>query len=119
MGPRIPQGPHERGLVKAGPLQHFRDRNYNFHMVKSGDFKERVLRVVSEIPRGKTLTYKEVAEISGSPRAFRAVGNIMKSNRNPNVPCHRVIRSDGNVGGYNAIGGSKKKKEILKREGAI
>ena len=82
-------------------------------------FKERVLEVVSQIPRGKTKTYKEVAEIAGSPHASRAVGNIMKGNKNPHVPCHRVIRSDGAVGGYNAIGGSKKKERILRQEGAL
>lgn len=82
-------------------------------------FKERVLDIVRQIPKGKTLTYRQVAELAGSPYAYRAVGNIMKGNRNPNVPCHRVIRSDGAVGGYNAVGGSEKKKRLLRDEGAI
>jgi len=83
------------------------------------NFKKRVLRIVSDIPKGEMLTYKQVAELSGSPRAYRAVGSIMKSNNNPDVPCHRVVKSNGGVGGYNRAGGSKRKEEILKNEGAI
>ncbi len=82
------------------------------------EFRERVLKVVAKIPRGKTLAYKEVARRAGRPRAYRAVGNILHKNFNAKIPCHRVIRSDGRVGGYNR-GGSRKKKAILKREGAI
>jgi len=86
-------------------------------MKRITSFKERVEKVVSNIPKGKTLSYKQVATMAGSPRAYRAVGNIMNKNRNPNVPCHRVIKSDGTLGGY-AYGVGKKKK-ILKQEGAI
>ena len=82
------------------------------------NFKERVLDVVSQIPKGETRTYKEVAEMAGSPGAARAVGTIMKGNKNPNVPCHRVVKSDGSVGGYNN-GGSKKKEALLMEEGAL
>ena len=84
---------------------------------KPANFKEKVLRVVAEIPRGKTLSYKEVARRVGNPRAARAVGNIMNKNYDPKVPCHRVIRSDGEAGGYR--GGTKKKIALLKKEGAI
>lgn len=87
--------------------------------LRTSSFKNRVINVVAEIPKGKTRTYKEVAEMAGSPRAYRAVGNIMRGNKNPHVPCHRVVKSDGSVGGYNAVGGSEKKTEILKQEGAI
>ena len=80
-------------------------------------FKNRVLDAVAKIPKGKTLSYKQVAQLAGSPRAYRAVGNIMNKNDNPNVPCHRVIKSDGTVGGY--AHGTNRKKEILKKEGAI
>lgn len=80
-------------------------------------FKEKILNVVSNIPRGKTLTYAEVARRAGSPRAYRAVGNILNKNHDPKIPCHRVVRSDGSLGGYNR--GVKMKKEILRREGAI
>lgn len=64
-------------------------------------FKEKVLEVVGKIPRGKVLTYKEVAKRVGSPKASRAVGNILHNNHDPKIPCHRVIRSDGKAGGYN------------------
>jgi len=79
-------------------------------------FKERVFKVVSQIPRGKTLTYKEVAEKAGSPKAYRAVGNVLNTNRDiKKVPCHRVIRSDGEIGGYNR--GIILKEKKLKHEG--
>ncbi len=80
-------------------------------------FKEKVYAVVARIPRGKTMTYAEVARRTGNPRAYRAVGNIM--HRNPDmkrVPCHRVVRSDGDPGGY--ARGRSKKIALLKREGA-
>jgi len=81
-------------------------------------FARRVYRVVAKIPRGQTLSYKEVARRAGRPKAYRAVGNIL--NKNPyakdKVPCHRVIRSDGKIGGY--AGGTKKKKSLLRKEGA-
>lgn len=80
-------------------------------------FKEKVLEVVARIPEGKVLTYGEVANRAGAPRAARAVGNILNKNYNPAVPCHRVIRADGNTGGYNR--GADKKILILKSEGAI
>lgn len=80
-------------------------------------FKEKVLRVVAKIPRGKVLAYKEVARRAGSPMAYRAVGNILNKNYDPKIPCHRVIRSDGKIGGYNR--GAKKKIALLQKEGAI
>lgn len=79
-------------------------------------FKERVLAVVAAIPKGRTMSYKEVAETAGSPRAFRAVGNLMNKNRDPDIPCHRVVRSDGTPGGY--AWGEAKKIERLAREHA-
>jgi O-6-methylguanine DNA methyltransferase len=69
---------------------------------------------VKNIPQGKVFTYKQVATMAGSPRAFRAVGNILNKNYDPNIPCHRVIRSDGKTGGYNR--GKKNKIVILKSE---
>lgn len=62
------------------------------------------------------MNYKEVARRGGSPRAFRAVPNILSKNYNSKIPCHRVIRSDGKTGGYNR--GATKKTSLLKREGA-
>ena len=78
-------------------------------------FSQKVYEVVKKIPRGSVLTYKEVAKRAGSPGAFRAVGNILNKNYDPKIPCRRVIRSDGKIGGYNR--GAKKKKDILKKEG--
>ncbi len=78
------------------------------------DFSTRVYDVVRKIPKGKTLTYKQVAKKAGSPRAFRAVGNVLSKNYDPKIPCHRVIRSDGEAGGYNR--GSQNKKRILMKE---
>ncbi len=81
-------------------------------------FAEKVLDIVGKIPSGKTITYKQVAEKAGSPRAARAVGSIMKANFNKNIPCHRVIRSDGKIGEYNR-GGNAEKLRLLRTEGAI
>lgn len=80
------------------------------------EFRQKVLAVVSKIPKGGTLTYKEVAKRAGNARASRAVGSIMKTNYDPEIPCHRVVRSDGKAGGYNR--GAKNKIKILKVEGA-
>ncbi len=80
-------------------------------------FTEKVFEVVSKIPKGKTLTYKEVAQRAGNHRAYRAAGNILNKNYNPKIPCHRVVRSDGKIGGYNR--GMKNKIALLKKEKAI
>lgn len=77
-------------------------------------FSKKVYEVVKAIPTGKTLTYKEVALKAGSPRAFRAVGNILNKNYDPTIPCHRVVRSDGMMGGYNR--GRELKEKILTEE---
>ncbi|MDQ5943694.1 MAG: methylated-DNA-[protein]-cysteine S-methyltransferase [Patescibacteria group bacterium] len=81
------------------------------------EFKSKVLDVVRNIPKGQTMTYGEVAALAGSDGAARAVGNIMKQNYDPTVPCHRVVRSDGTAGGYNR--GEQNKISILQSEGAI
>ncbi len=73
------------------------------------DFKANVIRVVKKIPKGKTLSYKEVATKAGHPLAARAVGAIMRTNKDKSVPCHRVIKSDGTLGGYNGLQGEKKR----------
>jgi len=81
---------------------------------QESSFRDQVFAVVRQIPKGQTLTYKQVAERAGSPRAYRAVGNILNKNFNPTIPCHRVIRSDGKLGGYNR--GAERKREILEME---
>ena len=78
-------------------------------------FAQQVLAVVAGIPRGRVMTYREVAEAAGSGLAFRAVGNILKHNHNSAIPCHRVIRSDGALGEYNR--GVARKARLLEQEG--
>tara|TARA_B110000971_G_C19894462_1_gene446973 strand:- start:717 stop:944 length:228 start_codon:yes stop_codon:yes gene_type:complete len=71
-----------------------------------------------QIPRGKVKTYSEVAKAIGKPLAVRAVANAIGRNPYPTkIPCHRVIRSDGSLGGYSGKGGIKTKKILLKKEG--
>lgn len=80
-------------------------------------FSQSVYDVVRAIPEGRVMTYKEVAEKIGRPRSYRAVGTALSKNYNPDIPCHRVVRSDGAVGGYNR--GKRNKVAILRKEGAI
>ena len=75
-------------------------------------FQDKVYKIVRKIPKGKVMAYKEVAKKAGSPLAWRAVGNIL--NKSSRIPCHRVIKSDGKVGGYNK--GTKRKTSLLKKE---
>ena len=71
-----------------------------------------------KIARGKVKTYSQIAKGIGKPLAVRAVANaIGKNPYPPKIPCHRVIRSDGSLGGYSAKGGIKTKKILLKKEG--
>lgn len=82
---------------------------------QKASFRDRVYSVVKKIPRGKTMTYKDVARRAGNPRAARAVGTLMARNFDPKIPCHRVVRSDGGVGDYNR-GGPSRKMELLLEE---
>ncbi|MEC7880917.1 MAG: methylated-DNA--[protein]-cysteine S-methyltransferase [Chloroflexota bacterium] len=80
-------------------------------------FQIKVWKELLNIPSGETRTYKEIAILIGSPNSARAVANACAKNPYPIlVPCHRVIRSDGNLGGYSALGGINKKKELLAQE---
>lgn len=81
-------------------------------------FTEKVREVVSKIPKGKVMTYKEVAKKAGNEKGSRAVGMIMSKNYDLKVFCHRVIRSDGKIGNYNR-GGENAKRALLIKEGAI
>ena len=78
-------------------------------------FKTRVIATVRRIPPGRVATYGDVAAAAGSPRASRAVGNIMRECRTPGVPCHRVIAAGGELGGYG--GNLQLKRELLRAEG--
>lgn len=86
-------------------------------MSSESAFRHAVLEVVRQIPRGQVRTYAQVAAAVGAPRAFRAVGSIMRSNYDPTVPCHRVVKSDGTLGNYNRPGGTETKRKILAEEG--
>ena len=86
-----------------------------YTMKKNSLFREQVLDVVRSIPRGSVMSYGQVAEVAGHPGASRAVGTLMKSNFDPTVPCHRVVKSDGTLGAYNRKGITK--KEMLEKEG--
>lgn len=81
-------------------------------------FSERVKKVVQSIPKGKTMSYQEVAKTIGNPNAARAVANVMSKNYDETIPCHRVIRNNGSAGGYNR-GGQEVKKQLLESEGVV
>ncbi|MFZ2190233.1 MAG: MGMT family protein [Candidatus Magasanikiibacteriota bacterium] len=82
------------------------------------DFTTEVYKIVKSIPKGRVMTYKQVASLAGNKKAMRAVGNALNKNKDfKNVPCHRVVRSDGKIGGY--VFGSTKKSQILALEGVV
>ena len=80
-------------------------------------FQIKVWKEIIKIPKGKTKTYKEIAINIGHPNSARAVANACARNPHPIlIPCHRVIRSDGNIGGYSGPGGASQKKKLLLKE---
>ena len=80
-------------------------------------FQIKVWKEIAKIPYGETRTYKQLAESIGHPKSYRAVANACGKNPYaPYIPCHRVIRSDGNLGGYSAKGGVSKKRRMLEEE---
>lgn len=78
-------------------------------------FSDLVKAFVRTIPKGETRSYSEVATAIGNPRAHRAVASVMAKNFDKTVPCHRVVRADGSLGGYNR-GGTRAKRKILELE---
>ena len=83
-------------------------------------FEIKVWNSISKIPRGEVKTYKELAIQINRPKSARAVANACGKNPYPvKIPCHRVIRSDGKLGGYSGKGGTKTKKKLLKNEGYL
>ena len=88
--------------------------------LKGTKFQLKVWNFLKKIPKGTVKTYSEVAKAIGKPLAIRAVANAIAKSPYPiKIPCHRVIRSDGSLGGYSGKGGVKKKKNLLKKEGII
>ena len=88
--------------------------------LKGTEFEIKVWKEIAKIPYGQTRSYKQLAIAIGKPNSSRAVANACGKNPYaPKIPCHRVIRSDGKLGGYSAPGGLKTKKKLLKKEGFL
>lgn len=89
----------------------------NIDNLAGTDFQKSVWRELMKIPRGTTISYAELARRIGRPNAVRAVANAVGKNPcAPEIPCHRVVRSDGGLGGYSGIGGIATKKKLLQAE---
>ncbi len=89
-------------------------------MRKNTKLQLKVWNYLKKIPRGTIKSYMQVAKAVGKPNAVRAIANaIGKNPYPPQIPCHRVIRSDGSIGGYSGKGGIKTKRKLLKKEGII
>ena len=85
--------------------------------LKGTEFQIKVWEEISKIPYGETRTYKDLAIAIGKPKSFRAVANACGKNPYPPIiPCHRVVRTDGKLGGYSGKGGIKTKKMLLQQE---
>jgi methylated-DNA-[protein]-cysteine S-methyltransferase len=121
VSPRVVEAPGALDVVRRELDEYFEGKRTNFDIpidwrLHDG-FSRRVLRATARIPFGKVLTYADVAAKAGSPRAYRAAGNALGSNRMPIVvPCHRVVASGGKLGGY--TGGIERKEYLLELEGA-
>jgi methylated-DNA-[protein]-cysteine S-methyltransferase len=120
VSPRVVEAPAALDDVRRELDEYFDGKRTSFDIpidwrLHDG-FGRRVLRATARIPFGRVLTYGEVAAKAGSPRGHRAAGNALGSNRIPIVvPCHRVVRSGGNIGGY--TGGVERKEFLLELEG--
>jgi methylated-DNA-[protein]-cysteine S-methyltransferase len=122
LSPRIVEAPTAPQPVLRELDEYFAGSRREFEMDLDwsliGPFGRRVLEVTSEIPYGGVLSYSEVAAEAGSPRGSRAAGNALGSNPIPIViPCHRVLRTGGSLGGYG--GGLDRKRYLLELEGAL
>ena len=89
-------------------------------ILKGTKFQLKVWNYLKKIPKGQTRTYSDVAKAINKPKSVRAVANaIGKNPYAPKIPCHRVIRSDGSLGGYSGKGGVNTKRKLLKSEGIL
>lgn len=87
-------------------------------MQSYSEFQRKVWMACAAIPKGEVRTYSWIAKKIGQPKAVRAVGRALGQNPfSPIIPCHRVIKSDGTLGGYSGLGGLKAKRALLKKEG--
>jgi methylated-DNA-[protein]-cysteine S-methyltransferase len=122
VSPRIVQAPSRLDPIRRELDEYFAGRRLSFELALDwtlvGPFGRRVLTAASQIPYGNVLTYTEVAAEAGSPRGSRAAGNALGANPIPIVvPCHRVLRRGGALGGY--AGGLPRKRFLLELEGAL
>ena len=100
------------------PKQPSRELTWQRVYRESTPFQRRVYEAILRIPKGQVRTYAQVARMIGKPKAARAVGQALKRNRwAPEIPCHRVISSDGTLGGYSGPGGPAAKRRLLRKEG--
>ena len=96
------------------------NRVFHFMILKGTKFQLKVWKYLKTIPKGQIKTYSQVAKAIKKPKAVRAVANaIGKNPYAPKIPCHRVIRSDGSLGGYSGKGGINTKRKLLKLEGIL
>ena len=121
------QSPTITGLLKD-LNRYFNGEKVDFHararyitdLTEASKFERAVYKTLMGIPYGRVRSYQWVAQKAGSPRASRAVGNALAKNPLPIIiPCHRIIKSDGSLGNFSAIGGTNLKKKLLKLEKAL
>jgi methylated-DNA-[protein]-cysteine S-methyltransferase len=123
VSPRVLEAPAQLDQVRRELDLYFEGRLREFDLpldwqLTGRGFRHRVLEETAHIPYGETSSYSEMAAMAGSPRAFRAAGSALGSNPIPIVvPCHRVLRSGGSLGGYG--GGLPMKQALLELEGAL
>jgi methylated-DNA-[protein]-cysteine S-methyltransferase len=122
VSPRVLESPSDLDQVRRELDEYFEHRREGFDLPLdwrlSHGFRQDVLRELARIPYGETVTYAQLAERAGSPRAYRAAGSACGSNPIPIVvPCHRVVRAGGAIGGYG--GGPEVKQYLLELEGAL
>ena len=122
VSPRLLEAPARLDPVRRELDEYFSGRRRSFAVPVdwrlTGGFVRTVLEATAAIPYGETRTYAEMASLAGSPRAFRAAGSALGANPIPIVvPCHRVLRSGGGLGGYG--GGLEVKRTLLELEGVL
>jgi methylated-DNA-[protein]-cysteine S-methyltransferase len=123
LSPRLLEFPARLDEARRELDEYFEGRRRRFELpldwrLSHPGFYRRVLRATARVPFGEVITYTDAAERAGSPRAFRAAGSALGSNPIPIVvPCHRVVRSGGDIGNYG--GGPEMKRFLLELEGAV
>lgn len=122
ISPRVLESPGSTDEVRRELTEYFQGSRRRFEVpvdwALTQGFGRRVLRATARVPFGRITTYRQVATRAGSPRAYRAAGNALGANPIPIVvPCHRVLHSDGGLGGY--TGGVERKEFLLELEGAL